>query len=169
MIIREMTPADFDLFYPVFADVVDAQETYAFEPGMSFDEAYNLWCVTPLKTYVLEEQGTILGSYYLKPNAMGPSRHICNCGYMVSPQSRGKGVARRLCEHSQALALELGFTAMQFNAVVSTNEVAINLWKKLGFVIIGTIPNAYLHKRLGYVDSHIMYKALAGESSSSCG
>ncbi len=91
---------------------------------------------------------------------MGPSSHICNCGYMVSSEARGKGIARLMCEHSQETALRLGFDTMQFNSVVSTNEVAVKLWEKLGFQIIGTIPKAYKHAHLGLVDSYVMYKWL---------
>jgi ribosomal protein S18 acetylase RimI-like enzyme len=79
---------------------------------------------------------------------------------MVSSEARGKGIARLMCEHSQETALALGFDAMQFNSVVSTNEVAVRLWEKLGFQIIGTIPKAYQHAHLGFVDSYIMYKWL---------
>ncbi len=128
---------------------------------MTFEEAYTLWCEAPLKTFVAESEGKVLGSYYLKANAMGPSAHICNCGYMVSEAARGKGLARTLCEHSQRVALDLGFTAMQFNSVVSTNTVAVRLWETLGFKIIGTIPQAYQHKEFGLVDSYIMHKSLS--------
>ena len=158
--IREMNPRDFEIFWPTFSEIVKAQETYAFEPDINFEKAYDLWCETPERTFVFEENDQILGSYFIKPNGMGPSKHICNCGYMVEPQSRGKGIAHKLCEHSQLVAIELGFKAMQFNSVVSTNKVAVSLWQKLGFSIIGTIPKAYLHKKLGYVDSYIMYKQL---------
>jgi len=160
-LIREMTNDDFELFWPTFSKVIKEQETYAFEPDMNIEQAYSLWCETPLKTYVFVEDGIVLGSYYIKPNAMGPSSHICNCGYMVSVEARGKGVARKLCEHSQEIARVLGFEAMQFNSVVSTNKVAVQLWQKLGFDIIGTIPKAYKHGTLGYVDSYIMHKLLA--------
>lgn len=160
-LIREMTYADFELFWPTFSKVIKEQETYAFEPDMNIEQAYSLWCETPLKTYVFVEDDIVLGSYYIKPNAMGPSSHICNCGYMVSVEARGKGVARKLCEHSQEIARALGFEAMQFNSVVSTNKVAVQLWQKLGFDIIGTIPKAYKHGKLGYVDSYIMHKLLA--------
>lgn len=119
--IREMTRSDFESFWPTFSAVIQAQETYAFDADMTLEQAYHLWCELPLKTYVWEEQGVILGSYYLKANAMGPSRHICNCGYMVAEAARGRGIARALCEHSQRVAVELGFKAMQFNSVVSTN------------------------------------------------
>ncbi|MDP6967890.1 MAG: GNAT family N-acetyltransferase [Gammaproteobacteria bacterium] len=158
--IRAMTKSDFELFWPCFKRVINAQETYAFDPNISFDEAFQIWCVTPRKTFVLQENNQILGSYYIKPNAQGPGAHICNCGYMVDEAARGKGVAQQLCEHSQQIAIELGFAAMQFNAVVSTNRSAVRLWLKLGFTVIGTIPEAYYHAKLGYVDSYIMYKKL---------
>ncbi|BDR13192.1 hypothetical protein VspSTUT11_11680 [Vibrio sp. STUT-A11] len=127
---------------------------------MTQEQAFSLWCQTPLKAYVFVENNEVLGTYYIKPNAMGPSSHICNCGYMVSSEARGKGIARRLCEHSQQKAIELGFEAMQFNSVVSTNVVAVKLWEKLGFSIVGTIPKAYKHTQLGLVDSYVMYKWL---------
>ncbi|MGF1908605.1 GNAT family N-acetyltransferase [Vibrio kasasachensis] len=158
--IREITKSDFESFWSTFSMVIEAQETYAFDPDMTMEQAFNLWCEVPLKAYAFVENGVVLGSYYLKQNAMGPSSHICNCGYMVSSEARGKGVARQMCEHSQQKAIELGFEAMQFNSVVSTNDIAVRLWEKLGFSIIGTIPKAYKHGRLGYVDSYVMYKWL---------
>ncbi|ENM5752066.1 GNAT family N-acetyltransferase [Vibrio mimicus] len=157
---REISKSDFESFWPTFSSVIQAQETYAFDPSMSLEEAFNLWCKIPLKTYVFIENDVVLGTYYIKPNAMGPSNHICNCGYMVSIVARGKGIARKMCEHSQRKAIELGFDAMQFNSVVSTNEVAVKLWEKLGFTIIGTIPKAYKHAKLGLVDGYIMHKWL---------
>ncbi|UTV30540.1 GNAT family N-acetyltransferase [Photobacterium atrarenae] len=158
--IREMTKEDFAAFWPCFESVIKAQETYAFDPEMNFEAAYQLWCATPLKAFVFVEGGQVLGSYYIRANGMGPSNHICNCGYMVTEAAQGKGIARQLCEHSQQIAIELGFEAMQFNSVVSTNTVAVKLWQKLGYQIIGTIPRAYRHKQLGYVDSYIMHKQL---------
>jgi len=158
--ISEITKSDFEDFWPVFKEVVVDQETYAFDPEIDFETAYHLWCLSPAKVFVIKENGVVLGSYYIKANASGPSSHISNCGYMVSPESRGKGIARKLCLHSQQMAIGLGFRAMQFNSVVSTNEIAIKLWEKLGYKIIGTIPNAYKHKKLGYVDSFIMHKHL---------
>lgn len=159
--IRPMTKSDFKLFWPTFFSIIEAQETYAFAPDMTVDQAYHLWCEQPLKTFVYEEQGEILGSYYLKANAAGPGSHVANCGYMVAELARGKGIARKLCEHSQQQAIALGFKAMQFNSVVSTNTAAVKLWKKLGFSVVGTVPNAYRHRQLGYVDTLVMYKRLA--------
>ncbi len=160
MTISEITRCDFESFWPVFKEIVLAQETYAFDPEIEFESAYSLWCLSPQKSFVIKDNGLILGSYYIKPNASGPSSHISNCGYMVSPQSRGKGIAQKLCLHSQQVAMELGYTAMQFNSVVSSNKIAIQLWEKLGYKIIGTIPKAYRHKQLGLIDSVIMHKHL---------
>lgn len=161
--IKPITRSEFESFWPVFSRVIQAQETYAFAPDMALEQAYELWCELPLRTFVYVEQGEVLGSYYIKANAAGPGSHVCNCGYMVSEQVRGKGIAQALCEHSRQQALALGFKAMQFNSVVSTNEVAVRLWQKLGFDIVGRVPGAYRHARLGYVDTFVMYKWLADE------
>lgn len=158
--IIEMSLEEFKAFWPTFKSTLEERETYSFEPDLTFEEGYELWCKMPHKSFVAKEGGTILGSYYIKPNAAGPGSHVCNCGYIVTPEARGKGIARKMCLHSQKVALELGYQAMQFNAVVSTNEVAISLWKKLGFAAIGTVPKAFNHGKLGYVDTLIMHKQL---------
>lgn len=156
-----ITDDDFATFWPTFQSIVQAQETYAIDPDISYEAAQQLWCKAPKASLVVkDESGQLLGAYYLKANAAGPGNHVCNCGYMVNPAVRGKGVARAMCEHSQQQAKELGFLAMQYNAVVATNEVAVALWQKLGFNIVGTVPNAFRHARLGFVDTYVMYKAL---------
>lgn len=160
MEITKITTDDFRLFWPTFKAVVKARETYAFDPDIGYEDAYSLWCELPQFTFVARENGEVLGSYYLKPNAAGPGAHVCNCGYMVAPEARGRGVARTMCLHSQDAAIETGYLAMQFNAVVSTNEGAIQLWKSLGYEVIGTVPRGYDHARLGLVDTYIMYKWL---------
>ncbi|MCO5366762.1 GNAT family N-acetyltransferase [Pseudomonas alliivorans] len=162
--IRPMTPDDFDHFWPTFHSVVQAQETYAYDPTLTFEQARDVWMKLPLHTLIAEEDGQLLGSYYLKANAAGPGSHVCNCGYMVTDTARGRGVARLMCEHSQQLARDSGFLAMQFNSVVATNEVAVALWHKLGFETVGRLPNAYRHARLGLVDCLVMFKWL-GETS----
>jgi ribosomal protein S18 acetylase RimI-like enzyme len=159
--IRPMTADDFNRFWPTFHAVAAAQETYAYAPDLTQEQAFALWMDLPLHTLIAEEDGEFLGSYYLKANAAGPGSHVSNCGYMVSNTARGRGVARLMCEHSQQLALDSGFTAMQFNSVVATNEVAVALWQKLGFEVVGRLPRAYRHAKLGLVDCLVMYKWLA--------
>ncbi|MFJ3468589.1 GNAT family N-acetyltransferase [Pseudomonas sp. NPDC090203] len=159
--IRPMTPEDFERFWPTFQAVIKAQETYAYDPDLTYEQALHLWLEYPLHTLIAEDDGVLLGSYYLKANAAGPGSHVSNCGYMVTQEARGRGVARQMCEHSQQLALDSGFSAMQFNSVVATNEVAVALWHKLGFETVGRLPRAYRHARLGLVDCLVMFKWLA--------
>lgn len=163
MTIRLMTRNDFPLFWPTFKVIIEEEATYAFSPELTEVQALQLWFDLPAETYVFMQDDQIAGSYYIKPNASGPGDHVCNCGYMINPQFRGKGIAAQLCEHSKQRAVALGFKAMQFNSVVSTNTVAVNLWQKAGFDIIGTVPKAYRHKQHGYVDTYVMYQWLAAE------
>jgi ribosomal protein S18 acetylase RimI-like enzyme len=116
----------------------------------------------PRMTFVAAEGDEITGTYYIKANQAGGGGHVCNCGYMVADSARGRGVATALCEHSQSIARELGFKAMQFNFVVSTNESAVRLWTKLGFEIVGRLPRAFDHPAMGLVDALVMYKWLEG-------
>ena len=160
MIIREALEEDFDAIWPIFNEIVSAGETYAYPQATTKAEAFNIWIRTPEKTYVAEQGNNILGTYYLKTNQAGPGSHVCNCGYMVSSQARGKGIATAMCEHSQQLAIELGYKAMQFNFVAASNEGAIRLWHRLGFETVGRLPKAFNHPTLGYIDACVMYKWL---------
>ena len=160
MNIREASEKDFDEIWPIFHEVVSAGETYAYAQDTSKDQALDIWVTTPRKTFVAEDNGIILGTYYIKTNQAGPGSHVCNCGYMVSAKARGKGLATAMCEHSQHMAKELGYKAMQYNLVASTNEGAVRLWKKLGFDTVGTLPNAFNHPTKGYVNALIMYKCI---------
>ena len=160
MHIREATEADFEAIWPIFHEIVAAGETYAYPRNTSQEEAKRLWLQLPRKTYVAQKEGQILGTYFIKTNQAGPGSHVCNCGYMVASQARGQGLATLMCEHSQRIALELGYKAMQFNLVVASNEGAVRLWTKLGFETVGRLPQAFNHPRLGYVDALVMYKWL---------
>ena len=145
MNIREATENYFDAIWPIFNEVVSAGETYAYPKETTKSEALNIWIRSPRKSYVVEENSQILGTYYIKTNQGGPGEHVCNCGYMVSSKARGKGLATAMCEHSQKEATELGYKAMQFNFVASSNEGAVRLWNKLGFETVGRLPKAFNH------------------------
>ena len=160
MKIREATREDFDQIWPLFHEIAAAGETYAYPRDVSRELALKLWMDAPRRTYVCEEDGKILGTYYIKSNQAGPGDHVCNCGYMVSSVARGRGLATAMCEHSQRIARELGYKAMQFNFVASSNEGAVKLWHKLGFATVGRLPKAFLHPAAGYVDALVMYKWL---------
>lgn len=158
--IRLFQPTDWEPIWSFMEPVFRSGKTYAYPPEISEAEAREIWTRLPLATFVAEEDGTILGTYFIKPNQPGPGSHVCNCGYIVSDQARGRGIASRMCEHSQAEALSRGFLAMQFNLVVSTNESAVRLWKKHGFEIAGTLPGAFRDPEAGFVDAFVMYKTL---------
>lgn len=160
MQIRETTESDFEKIWPIFHEIVSAGDTYAFSPNTPKAEAVHLWIHLPRQTYVAEEEGRILGTYYIKTNQAGPGSHVCNCGYMVASKARGRGLATSMCEHSQRIAIELGYLAMQFNFVAASNEGAVRLWQKLGFDIVGRLPLAFNHPSRGYVDALVMYKWL---------
>ncbi|NEQ98273.1 MAG: GNAT family N-acetyltransferase [Cyanothece sp. SIO2G6] len=159
--IRPMQPADWSDLWVMIEPVFRAGDTYTFDPDISETDARQIWVDVPQMTYVAQaEDGTLVGTFYLKPNQPGLGSHVANCGYIVAAQSRGQGIASRMCEYSQQEALCLGFRAMQFNCIVSTNETAVRLWQKLGFSIIGTLPGAYRHRQHGFVDTFVMYKQL---------
>ena len=159
--IRLFQEKDWPAVWQVIEPVFRAGETYPYARDISEGEAYKLWVSIPTATYIaVDREGIILGSYYIKPNQIGQGDHICNCGYIVAENARGQGIASQMCEHSQREAVTQGFRAMQFNYVVSTNGSAVHLWKKLGFDVIGTIPEAFRHPLHGYVDAFIMYKLL---------
>jgi RimJ/RimL family protein N-acetyltransferase len=160
--IRLYEEGDWPVIWRFIEPVFRAGETYAFSRDISEQEARKIWISTPKATYVaVDQEGTILGTYYIKPNQPGLGNHICNCGYIVAESARGQGIASRMCEHSQREAIAQGFRAMQFNLVVSTNEGAVRLWKRHGFEVIGTVPQAFRHPLYGYVDAFIMYKHLS--------
>lgn len=163
MDIREATEKDWEAIWPIFHEVVSAGETYAYEKNTTKEEAKEIWLELPRKTYVVEEYGEILGTYYLKTNQAGPGNHVCNCGYMVSSKARGKGLATLMCEHSQTTAIELGYLAMQFNFVAASNEGAVRLWSKLGFDTVGQLPRAFRHPKNGLVDALVMFKWLTSQ------
>ena len=160
MNIREATKDDFDSIWPIFHEVAAAGDTYAYPRDTTREQAFALWMDYPRKTLVCEEGGQILGTYYIKTNQAGPGDHVCNCGYMVSSAARGRGLASAMCEHSQEVAVQLGYQAMQFNFVASSNGGAVRLWNKLGFATVGRLPKAFNHPSLGYVDALVMYKWL---------
>lgn len=160
MDIRPATPADQDAIWRILEPVIRGGETYALLRDMSRADALAYWTAPEKHCFVAETDGRVLGTYYLRANQAGPGDHVCNCGYVTDEAARGKGIARRMCEHSFGIARGLGFRAMQFNSVVSTNEGAVALWQRLGFEIVGTLPGAFRHPTEGDVDAYVMYRKL---------
>jgi ribosomal protein S18 acetylase RimI-like enzyme len=155
MDIRQATAADAQAIAGIILPVIRQGTAYALDPNMSKADALAYWMGPDKETFVAEEDGLILGTYYMRPNQGGGGRHVCNCGYVTCSAATGRGVARRMCQHSLEHA-----RAMQFNFVVSTNERAIRLWQSLGFDIVGRLPGAFSHPVEGYVDALVMYQTV---------
>jgi ribosomal protein S18 acetylase RimI-like enzyme len=159
--IRPFKPEDWPQVWPILSTTFKSGDTYAFSPDSTEQQIHHAWIELPQATYVAVSQaGEIVATYTLKPNQPGLGSHVCNCGYVVAASARGQGLAARLCEHSQEEARRLGYRAMQFNLVVATNEVAVRLWQRLGFTIVGTLPGAFRHSSLGFVNAYVMHKPL---------
>jgi ribosomal protein S18 acetylase RimI-like enzyme len=156
MQIRIANHEDAPTIWSIIEPVIRAGETYALTPAMSKEEALDYWFGSDKTTYVAEQDGEIQGTYYNRANQSGGGSHVCNCGYMTAAHATGRGVARRMCEHSLSYARSHGYLAMQFNFVVSTNVRAIGL--SLGFEIVGRLPQAFNHPSKGYVDALIMFR-----------
>ncbi|TIQ38358.1 MAG: GNAT family N-acetyltransferase [Mesorhizobium sp.] len=140
--------------------VLLAGETYALPRDWNRDQGLGYWFSEGNEVFVSEDAGEIAGCYFLHANQRGGGAHVANCGYVTSAASTGRGIATAMCEHSLQRAAELGFRAMQFNFIISTNERAVKLWQRLGFAIVGTIPQAFDHPQLGYVDAFVMHRML---------
>jgi L-amino acid N-acyltransferase YncA len=160
MTIRPANRTDADAIWAILEPTVRAGETYTLPRTMERDEALAYWFSPGHIVFVAEQDGEVLGSYYLRTNQQGGGAHVCNCGYMTAANAGGRGVATTMCEHSLEYARSRGFQAMQFNFVVSSNHAAIHLWQKFGFATIGRLPGAFLHPTLGYVDALVMYRTL---------
>lgn len=141
--------------------MIRAGETYTLPRDLDEHAAHKYWMAPEHRVFVSElEDGGLGGTYYLRTNQLGGGGHVCNCGYVTAPDLHGRGIARAMAEHSFETARALGYRAMQFNFVVSTNQRAVELWRRLGFDIVGTLPTAFRHPKLGYVDAFVMWKSI---------
>jgi L-amino acid N-acyltransferase YncA len=160
MFIRRATEPDFEAIWEIFKKVIETGDTYVFAPNTSRKDAFIYWFGDGVTTYVAEDDGRIVGMYKLIPNQPGFGSHVANASFMVDPLCHGKGIGKAMGLHCLEQAKQAGYLAIQFNFVVSTNEPAVALWKKLGFSVVGTLQRAFKHKELGYVDAYVMYRLL---------
>lgn len=135
-------------------------DTYTFDPAITREDALAYWLAEKTHAWVAQCEGELVGTYLLRANQPGGGSHVANAAFVVAPDAQGKGIGRVMAEHCLREARRLGFRAMQFNFVVSTNASAIHLWKSLGFEIVGTLPGAFRHPQEGYVDAYVMYRSL---------
>ncbi|MER3328571.1 MAG: GNAT family N-acetyltransferase [Candidatus Kapaibacterium sp.] len=157
---RDATAIDNASLWEIFKKVIERGDSFVWEPSTRREEFTKYWFAPEMKTIVFESENEIIGSYWIKSNQLGLGSHIANGAYMVHPDYQGQGIGKILCDHSIKTEKQMGYLGLQFNIVVSTNEAAVRLWKAFGFDIVGTIPGGFNHKKLGFVDSYIMFRKL---------
>ena len=160
LLIRPAKGADRPAIWAILEPTIRAGETYALPPDMSEVDAVAYWMGPDRKVFVAEAAGRVVGTYFLRANQLGGGDHVANCAYVTDVALRGRGIARRLAEHSLDEARRRDFLAMQFNFVVSSNESAVHLWQSLGFETVGRLPGGFRHPRLGLVDALVMFRRL---------
>jgi L-amino acid N-acyltransferase YncA len=160
--IRDATAEDWRAIWPFLHTIVAAGETYAYDRDMTEEQARRLWMVGPPGRTVVavDDGGAVIGTANMYANRPGPGSHVASASFMVDPDRAGRGTGRALGEAMLQWARERGFRAVQFNAVVETNERALRLWRSLGFAVIGTVPDAFAHPAHGYVGLHVMHRFL---------
>ncbi|AUD07311.1 GNAT family N-acetyltransferase [Spirosoma pollinicola] len=160
MEIRHATSADNEQIWEIIQPVISAGETYVFAPDSSREKMLAYWCGPDKHTYVAVLDGLVVGTFVLKDNQPDLGSHIANGSYMTLASASGQGVGRAMGAFSINEAKRLGYKAMQFNIVIKTNELAVQLWQKLGFNIIGEVPEAFNHRQHGLINAYIMYRKL---------
>jgi ribosomal protein S18 acetylase RimI-like enzyme len=160
MEIRPATAKDDAAIWRVLEPTFRAGETYPIPRDISRPDALAYWHTPGHAVFVAEDGGAVVGTYYMRANNRGGGTHVANCGYIVAPDATGRGVARAMCAHSLEEARARGFTAMQFNFVIASNERAVKLWQSCGFDIVGTLPGVFMHPKLGPVDAYVMFRKL---------
>lgn len=161
LIIREADRAqDADLVWGILKPAVEAGETFCADPAGGKDGGLAYFWPPSARVWIAEEDGEALGCFYIRPNQSGGGAHVCNAGYCTHPHASGRGVARAMLAQSLSLARDAGFRAMQFNFVIATNTRAIATWERAGFQVVGRLPEAFRHPRLGLVDALVMHRLL---------
>lgn len=158
--IRLASDDDKEAIWAILEPMIRRGDTYTLPRDMSKSQALEFWFAAGNETFVWEDGGAVLGTYFLRANQRGGGAHVANCGYVTATGAEGRGIARAMCLHSLQRSRERGFRAMQFNFVISSNERAVKLWRDLGFEIVGRLPGAFQHPELGFVDALVMYQRL---------
>lgn len=158
--IRLATEEDRDAIWEILQPTIATGATLAFAPDTPKAEMLEFWCKKGNHTYVAVLNGTIAGTYFFKANQPGLGAHVANAGYVSHPDFAGRGLGRAMCAHSLAEAKRQGFTHMQYNIVVKSNERAVKLWQELGFQIVGELPEVFNHAQNGLTNAYVMWRRL---------
>lgn len=160
IVIRKAKTSDFEAIWKIVKTVIATEDTYVFAADSKKEDLLGYWCGKDKHTYVATINEAVVGTFIIKDNFQDLGSHTANASYMTMPSEGGKGIGKTMGAFSFEEARRLGYKAMQFNIVVKSNERAVRLWKKLGFRIIGEIPEAFNHKQLGLTNAYIMWRKL---------
>lgn len=157
--IRPFQDADLEPLRAIFNEIVERGDAFVYDSPLTPQQMRD-YLASYSAAFVAESDGQILGGYVLRPNQPARGSHIGNGTYLVASSTRGRGIGKLLGEHSLQEARRMGFTALQFNAVVADNERAVATWKRLGFTVVGTSPRAFRHADGHMADLLIMHREL---------
>lgn len=160
MLIRSTQPQDADAIWAILQPIIAKGDSFAFAPDTPREAMLGWWMAPDKHGYVAELDGAVVGSFVLKDNQPGLGSHIANAAYATAPWAGGRGIGETMGAYSIEEARKLGYKAMQFNIVVKSNERAVRLWQRLGFSIIGEIPDAFNHLEHGMTNAYIMYQKI---------
>ena len=165
--IRGFEPGDWPAVRAIVDEVLAAGETYAMA-RLDDAGARDFWLggtSDVAEVAVAEVDGVVVGSARMGPNRPAQGAHVATASFMVGSGARGRGVGRALGEHAVARLRDRGFAAVQFNAVVESNTVAVDLWRSLGFSVVGTVPGAFRRPSGELVGLHVMHLDLGQGSA----
>lgn len=158
LVLRPVTETDWPILVGLLQETVAARETFTYDANLTSLEIQDLWASSNVVFVAEATDGSIAGTAKMGRNQGGPGAHVATASFLVAPLWRGRGVGRLLCRHALSWAIDAGFRAMQFNAVVATNGAAIKLWRSEGFNVVGVVPEAFQHPYLGFVDLLVMHR-----------
>lgn len=158
---RQYNNSDITAIQSIWNEVILEGECFLWEQPFSKDEMDKILEVQEVIYCAIDEKDEkVVGFYVLHDNFPTRGNHIANALYAVDKSYKGQGIGKLLGSHSIKIALEKGYSAIQFNAVVSTNNTAIKLWEGLGFKKIGTIEQGFRNKNNEFVDLYIYHRLL---------
>ena len=153
VVIRGYEQSDLSEMIQLWNEIVEEGIAFPQEACLTYESGKELFAAQSYTgVAVAKETGQVLGMYILHPNNIGRCGHICNASYAVSKESRGLHIGEKLVCDSMVQGKELGFGILQFNAVVATNTRARQLYERLGFKQLGTIPKGFRMKDNSYED-----------------
>jgi len=154
----EAGAGDQDAVWAILEPTFRAGDTYAIDSGITRKAALAYWFAE--RAYVVRLGGETVGTFYIQENRPGGGTHYCNCGFVTSAASRGRGIARAMLDEALVRAARLGFEGMVFNFVVASNTRAIAIWEGAGFEVVGRVPGAFRHTGREDVDALVMFRRL---------